>query len=66
MQAYKAVLIIRYDAQENIFLDQCGFEMVDVYTALTPNDVYLFRRTGQHYFRHRGDRHILCEIIIEE
>lgn len=35
---------ICYDAKENIFYDECGFINYNIYTIMTPNQVYLFKK----------------------
>ena len=64
---YDAVLYIRWEENENLFYDECGFRINNVFEMITPNDLYLFRHDcNQRCFPYKKDKRILCEIIIEE
>jgi len=61
---YDGVLQFFYDSEENIFYDQCGIRVVNIFGALTPNDIFLFKQDpGYNIFRHREDPRIICEIL---
>lgn len=58
------VLQIFYDKETNTFLDECGFEFVNVFEAITPNDLILYRSDpGFSLFYHRDIPGLLCEIL---
>ena len=61
---YDGVLQFFYDSEENIFYDQCGIRVVNIFEALTPNDIFLFKQDlGYNIFRYREDPSIICEIL---
>jgi len=63
---YDEVLQFFYDSEENIFYDQCGIRVVNIFEALTPNDIFLFKQDpGYNIFHHRGNPRIICEVFAE-
>lgn len=61
---YDGVLYFELDLETNLFYDQCGMRVDDMFEILTPNDLYLFRESNVDslIFRHRHDRNILCDV----
>ena len=63
---YDGILQFFYDSEENIFYDQCGIRVVNIFEVLTPNDIFLFKQDpGYNAFPHRDDHRILCEILTD-
>lgn len=53
-----------HDKIENIFLDECGKELINIFELITPNDLYLYTEDpGYTIFPHRDDPGLLCEIL---
>jgi len=62
----KMVLHIYYHDRENIFTDDDGHVIYDLFDIITPQDLFLFRfDPGFNCFPVVGDPDVLCEIIIE-
>jgi len=63
---YDGVLQFFYDSEENIFYDQCGQIVINIFEVLTPNDIFLFKQDpGYNVFSHRDNNRILCEILTD-
>ena len=66
MSALEGVLQFFYDSEENIFYDQCGQIVTNIFEVLTPNDIFLFKQDpGYNVFPHRDNNRILCEILTD-
>ena len=64
MKPARLVLYIYYHKDENIFVDEDGHVIYDIFTVITPIDLFLFRRDpGFSCFHMVGKSDILCEII---
>jgi hypothetical protein len=55
-----------YDVEKNIFLDEDGQVVKNIFELITPNDLYLFRHLEKEYvvFRHRFLKNVVCEIYM--
>lgn len=63
---YDGILELYYDSEENLFYDQCGIRVRDIFEVLTPNDIFLFKRNPKcNVFLHRKYPRILCEILTQ-
>lgn len=63
---YDKVVYVRYDPDDNIYYDECGFRIDNIFEMLTPNDVYMFAQDpGYNTFPLRNHVHTLCEILVE-
>ena len=52
-----------YYKDENHFTDCDGRIIYNIFTMITPQDLYLFRHDhGDNTFRMKGNRNVLCEI----
>jgi hypothetical protein len=61
--SYGAILFIRYDPEENVFYDECGFRIRNIFEMITPNDLVLYRANHDYCcFPCRYSRNILCWI----
>lgn len=64
---YDGILYFSYDSEENMFYDQCGIRVTNIFEVITPNNLFLFRQDpGYCIFPHRDDNRILCEILTDE
>lgn len=64
---YDAMLYLMFFPSENIFLDDCGMQIQNIFKMITPNDLYLYRQDpGYNIFPCRFDPHIGVEIIDNE
>jgi hypothetical protein len=64
---YDEILYFFYDPRDNIFCDQFGFIVLNIFEMITPNDLLLFKEDhGYCIFPHRHSNNILCEILINE
>jgi hypothetical protein len=58
---------IYWDRLLNIYYDMKGNRILNIYTRLTPSDIYLFRHDPRFCtFHHRDNPKVLCEILIRE
>jgi len=46
---WREIEYIEYDPRENIFYDQCGIRIYDLYGMITPSDILLFKHNHQKY-----------------
>jgi hypothetical protein len=44
-----------FDPEENVFLDECGFIIFDIFSVLNPNIVYLFKLKKEYMFTYGLD-----------
>jgi hypothetical protein len=66
LMGWDSLLQFFYDSEENAFYvcDQFGKRVINIFKALTPNDILLFKQDpGYNVFPHRDNRRILCEIL---
>ena len=64
---YVDILYFVYDSTENMFYDQCGFRIVNIFEELTPNDIFLFRSNpGYYLFKKRNFKNVWCKILTEQ
>lgn len=64
-RTYKSYFYINYYQDENIFTDECGNIMYDIFTVITPQNLFMFRHDyGNNCFPMVGNPDILCEIIL--
>ena len=60
------VIHLYYHERENVFTDSEGQIVYDIFTMITPQDLFLFRYDpGMTCFPLGGDPDFLCEIITE-
>jgi len=63
---YDGILQLFYDPEENIFYDQCGIRIINIFEVLTPNDLFLFKQNQEYnIFYHRDNSRIICEILTD-
>lgn len=55
---------IFYDVERNLFIDEDGFPIINVFELITPNDLYLFKLGGTYMVvNHRSLPGVLCELF---
>lgn len=54
---YNCLIVMYYDFDDNIFYDENGYPIFDLFEYITPNELYLFKKTREDYFalRPNGD-----------
>jgi len=63
---YHALVYVHYDRDENMFYDQCGMPIWNIFDTITPNDLLLFRHNPENcVFSHRDDHETLCWILTD-
>ena len=61
----KLVFYLYYYEDENLFTDDGGHVVYDIYNLITPQDLYMFRNDEKYTcFALKGYRDAICEIII--
>ena len=64
---HNSVIRFVWNEYNNIFYDEYGWRVENIYKFLTPNEVYLFRYDhGNNVFPMRSNPHILCEIGVDD
>jgi hypothetical protein len=64
---YHAILTVFYNPIENIFYDQCGIRIINIFEIITPNDLFLFKHDNNNcYFRMKDEPYIICEIMVDD
>lgn len=55
-----------YYEKENLFVDECGEVVYDIFTIITPRDLYMFRYDYDKYdkFQFVGNHDITVHIIV--
>ena len=62
---FKHVLYLLYYEAQNVFTDDEGQLVLDLYNIITPSDLFLFRKDpGNSTFPMVGNRRVLVEIIV--
>jgi len=55
---------LEFDRYTNIFYDQCGMQIPNIYEYITPNDLFLYKKNKNScYFIHRNNPNIVCKIF---
>ena len=63
----KSVFYLYYYERDNMFTDEDGNIIYDLFTLITPQDLFLFRYDHSHYiFPMVGRNDINCEILLIE
>lgn len=64
MKPGKLIFYMYYYEDVNLFTDDDGHVIYDIFTIITPQDLFLFRHdNGFNVFPMRGHDDVLCEII---
>jgi len=64
MKPGKLILYLYYYEDENLFTDDDGHVIYDIFTIITPQDLFLFRHdNGFNIFPMKEHNDVLCEII---
>jgi hypothetical protein len=64
---YDEVLYLSFNSDENIFYDECGKRIANIFELITPNNLFLFRQNPRYcLFPYIEDSHILCKILTNE
>jgi hypothetical protein len=52
-----------YDRDNNIFVDEDGFPIYEIFTMITPNDLYLFKKKKCYMIvNHKTLKNVVCEL----
>lgn len=66
-EKYDAILFFQWDSQNNIFYDDCGVPVTNIFEVITPSDLLLFREDhGRCAFFHRDYPEILCVLLVDD
>lgn len=58
------VIGLFYDVLKNVFIDEDGFEIHNIYEIISPNMVYLFRHHQEYMIvHHRNLPGVVCELF---
>lgn len=58
------ILYLYYSARENVFYDECGQRIDNIFERISPKDLYLFRLDpGRAPFPYIHQQGLWCEII---
>ena len=64
MKPGKLIFYIFYYENENLFTDDDGHVIYDLFTVITPQELFLFRHdNGFNVFPMKGHDDVICEII---
>jgi hypothetical protein len=56
-----------YNTEQNMFYDQNGILIINIFELITPNDLLLFRQDPGHcIFQYKNKDNILYEIFTDE
>lgn len=59
-------ILLCYYEKENFFVDEYGEIVYDIFTLITPNDLYMFRHDSDKYnrFQFRSNHEVSVSIIV--
>ncbi len=59
------VFNIFHDEDDNVFYNECGIKISNIFEILSPNDLFLYRKDPIVYthFHMKDDPTVICEII---
>jgi len=61
------ILYFWWDEENNMFYDECGQLVSNIFEMVTPNDLFLFMNDPGHcIFPHRDSKDISCEFVTDE
>lgn len=64
---YDEILYFIYDPVENVFYNQYGVVILNIFEYITPNNLFLFKQDfGYCLFTHKNNHRIWCEILLKE
>jgi len=67
LQKNQMILYFWWDEENNMFYDECGQLVINIFEMVTPNDLLLFKKDhGYCLFPHRETKGILCEFVTDD
>ena len=65
--SFDDMMFLHYYPDENIFYDECGKQIENIFEILTADDLLLFKKDPRRkYFVYCKNKHVLCKILIKD